>query len=47
MNPEDRPFQFRTVLYLFMLFGAGMGLTIHFILLSTPNYNWFTLATGG
>jgi len=40
MNIEDRPVQFRTVMYLYILLGAGIGLTIHFILLSTQNYNW-------
>lgn len=40
MDPEDRPIQFRTILILYILLGAGIGLTIHFILLSTPVYNW-------
>jgi hypothetical protein len=43
MNPEDRPVQFRVVMYLYILLGVGMGLTIHFILLSTQAYNWFAL----
>jgi hypothetical protein len=41
MNPEDRPVEFRTVMYLYILLGAGIALTIHFILLSTETYNWF------
>jgi hypothetical protein len=41
MNIEDRPVEFRTVMYLYILLGAGIALTIHFILLSTEAYNWF------
>jgi len=44
MNPEDRPVQFRTIMILYILMGVGVALTIHFILLSTPAYNWFALA---
>lgn len=44
MNIEDRPVQFRTVMYLYILLGVGVALTIHFILLSTPAYNWFEQA---
>jgi hypothetical protein len=40
MNPEDRPIQFRTTLILYILLGVFVALTIHFILLSTPAYNW-------
>jgi predicted lysophospholipase L1 biosynthesis ABC-type transport system permease subunit len=40
MSPEDRPIQFRAVLVLYILLGLVLGLTIHFILLSTPAYNW-------
>lgn len=36
----ERPVEFRTVMFLFILLGAGMALLIHFILLSTPTYNW-------
>lgn len=46
MNPEDRPIQFRTVMTLYILLGVTIGLTIHFILLSTPNYNWLALVGG-
>jgi hypothetical protein len=31
---------------LYVLLGVGVALTIHFILLSTPSYNWFALAGG-
>jgi hypothetical protein len=42
MQPErpNRPVDFRTVMILYILLGIGLGLTIHFILLSTPTYNW-------
>jgi len=40
MNIEDRPVQFRTVMLLYILLGIGVALTIHFILLSTQQYNW-------
>lgn len=42
MQPErpNRPVDFRTVMILYILLGVGLGLTIHFILLSTPTYNW-------
>ncbi len=36
----SRPFEFRTNVILYILLGLGLGLTIHFILLSTPTYNW-------
>jgi len=41
MRPKDRPVEFRTIMILYILLGIGVALTIHFILLSTPNYNWF------
>lgn len=42
MQPErpSRPVEFRTILILYILLGLGLALTIHFILLSNPNYNW-------
>lgn len=40
MQKKDRPIEFRTVLYLYILLGFGVALTIHFILLSTEQYNW-------
>lgn len=36
----ERPIEFRTVMFLYILLGAGIALLIHFILLSTPTYNW-------
>ena len=39
-NLPERPIEFRTVLILYILLGIGVGLMIHFILLSTPTYNW-------
>lgn len=41
MNPKNRPVDFRTVMVGYILMGFGVALTIHFILLSTPTYNWF------
>jgi hypothetical protein len=38
---RERIVDFRTNLILYILLGLGVGLTIHFILLSTPTYNWF------
>jgi len=37
---EDRPVEFRTSMILYILLGVGVALTIHFILLSSPTYNW-------
>jgi len=44
MQPErpNRPFDFRTNMILYILLGLGVALTIHFILLSTPTYNWLS-----
>lgn len=36
----ERPVEFRTVMMLTILLGIVVALTIHFILLSTPTYNW-------
>jgi hypothetical protein len=44
MDPNNRPIDFRTTLILYILLGVIMALTIHFILLSTPAYNWLTAA---
>jgi len=41
---NERPIEFRTVMILYSLLGLVVGLTIHFILLSTEAYNWFALA---
>jgi light-harvesting complex 1 alpha chain len=38
--PPERPIEFRTVLILYILLGIVVALLIHFILLSTPAYNW-------
>lgn len=38
--PPERPIEFRTVLILYILLGVVVGLLIHFILLSTPTFNW-------
>jgi hypothetical protein len=44
MPPErpNRPVDFRTNMVLYILLGIGLALAIHFILLSTPTYNWFS-----
>lgn len=42
MRPE-RPIEFRTTLILYILLGLILGLTIHFIVLSAPAYNWLTV----
>jgi hypothetical protein len=38
---KRRPIEFTTVMILYILLGIGVGLTIHFVLLSTETYNWF------
>lgn len=38
--PPERPIEFRTVLILTILLGIVVALTIHFIVLSSPTYNW-------
>lgn len=40
VRQTERPVEFRTILILYILLGIGVALTIHFILLSTPTYNW-------
>lgn len=40
MQKRERPVEFRTIMILYILLGIGVGLTIHFILLSTDTYNW-------
>ncbi|MCB0070098.1 MAG: light-harvesting protein [Caldilineaceae bacterium] len=41
MDPEkNRPIEFRTSMILYILLGVVLALTIHFILLSSPAYNW-------
>ncbi len=42
MRPE-RPFEFRTVAILYTLLGLVIALIIHFVVLSSPQYNWLEL----
>lgn len=42
MDPRNRPVDFRTIMILYILLGIGVALTIHFILLSSPEFNWLT-----
>ncbi|MCB0076347.1 MAG: light-harvesting protein [Anaerolineales bacterium] len=41
MKP-GRPIEFRTTLILYIVLGLFVALTIHFILLSSPTYNWLS-----
>ena len=45
MRP-DRPFEFRTTAILYTLLGLVIALIIHFIVLSSPEYNWLQLIGG-
>ncbi len=45
MRPE-RPFEFRTVAILYTLLGLVIALIIHFVVLSSPQYNWLNLLGG-
>lgn len=36
----ERSFEFRTNAFLYIILGLVVALLIHFILLSTPTYNW-------
>lgn len=36
----ERPFEFRTNVFLYILLGLAVALLIHFIVLSSPTYNW-------
>jgi light-harvesting complex 1 alpha chain len=40
------PIEFRTVAILYTLLGVIMALVIHFIVLSSPRYNWLSLVGG-
>ncbi|MBC8160251.1 MAG: light-harvesting protein [Roseiflexaceae bacterium] len=42
MRP-DRPFDFRTIAILYTLLGLVVALIIHFVVLSSPEYNWLSL----
>jgi hypothetical protein len=46
MRPE-RPFEFRTVAILYTLLGLAVALIIHFVVLSSPKYNWLALIGAG
>lgn len=39
-SKKKRPIEFTTVLFLTIAFAIGLGLTIHFLLLSSETYNW-------
>lgn len=45
MRP-DRPFEFRTVAILYTLLGLVVALIIHFIVLSSPRFNWLQFIGG-
>jgi light-harvesting complex 1 alpha chain len=40
------PIEFRTVAILYTLLGVIMALVIHFVVLSSPRYNWLSLIGG-
>jgi light-harvesting complex 1 alpha chain len=40
------PIEFRTVAILYTLLGVIMALVIHFVVLSSPRYNWLSLVGG-
>lgn len=40
--PPERPIEFRTILFLTILLGAGMALLIHLIVLSSPMYSFLS-----
>lgn len=42
MERPERPFEFRTNVILYILLGLAVALTIHFILLSAPAFNWIS-----
>lgn len=43
-----RPYNFRAVLGLYILTGLVIALLIHFIVLSSPRYNWiFPVSSSG
>lgn len=41
------PIEFRTVTIIYTLLGIIMALVIHFVVLSSPRYNWLALVGGG
>jgi hypothetical protein len=38
----ERPFEFRTNVFLYILMGLAVALLIHFIVLSSPTFNWIS-----
>jgi hypothetical protein len=42
-----RPYNFRAILGLYILTGLVIALVIHFIVLSSPRYNWIFPVTSG
>jgi light-harvesting complex 1 alpha chain len=40
------PIEFRTVAIIYTLLGIVMALVIHFVVLSSPGYNWLGLVGG-
>lgn len=40
------PIEFRTIAILYTMLGIIMALVIHFIVLSSPRYNWLSLVGG-
>ena len=41
-----RSFDFRTNAIIYTLFGIVIALVIHFVVLSSPRYNWLSLVGG-
>ncbi|NOK63166.1 MAG: Light-harvesting LHI, alpha subunit [Chloroflexi bacterium AL-W] len=37
---QNRPFEFNTIAILYTLLGIVIALVIHFVVLSSPQYNW-------
>jgi light-harvesting complex 1 alpha chain len=40
------PIEFRTTAIIYTLLGIVMALVIHFVVLSSPKYNWLSLVGG-
>jgi light-harvesting complex 1 alpha chain len=40
------PIEVRTVAFIYTLLGIVMALVIHFVVLSSPRYNWLSLIGG-
>jgi hypothetical protein len=41
------PIEFRTVAIIYTLLGIIMALVIHFVVLSSPRFNWLALVGAG